>query len=129
LNTVEVEMMDNKQIINPEVLDKYGPSLKAILGQLVTAGFNDIQLQIDALNNLNGINEQDIMVRSAHSIKSCSAQVGGEKLSQFALIKEQQYISGNLETLDADITQFSQMFEELKQEMVGVLADRGVQND
>ena len=118
--------MDKKQILNPEILDNYAPSLKAILGQIVEAGFKDIQLQIDAMNNLNGLVDQDIMVRSAHSIKSCSAQVGGESLSGFALGKEQQYISGQLDTLADDIAMFSEMFECLKSEMVGILAERGV---
>jgi len=119
--------MDNKLIINPEVLDKYGPALKAILGKLVSAGFSDIQLQIEALIKLGGVVDQDVMVRAAHSIKSCSAQVGGEMLSCFALEKEQQYISGELDTLVEDIDIFSGMFESLKREMESVLLERGVQ--
>jgi len=119
--------MDNKLTINPEVLDKYGPALKAILGQLVSAGFSDIQLQLDALIKLDGVEDQDVMVRAAHSIKSCSAQVGGEILSCFALEKEQQYISGELGTLNGDIEIFSGMFENLKCEMENVLLERGVQ--
>jgi len=122
-----MESMDKKLILNPSILDSYAPSLQAILGKLVSAGFKDIQLQIDAMNNLNGCVSQDVMVRSAHSIKSCSAQVGGELLSDFALEKEQQYISGQLDTLAEDITIFSEMFDALKSEMVGVLAERGVE--
>jgi len=120
-------LMDNKQIINPEVLDKYGPALKAILGKLVSAGFNDIQLQLEALIKLGGVNNQDVMVRAAHSIKSCSAQIGGEMLSCFALKKEQQYMSGQLGTLNEDIELYTEMFDDLKREMEGVLFDRGIQ--
>ena len=119
--------MEDKKIINPEVLDKYGPALKAILGQLVTAGFSDIQGQLDALEKLGGVVDKDVMVRAAHSIKSCSAQVGGEILSCFALDKEQQYISGDLDSLNNDLAAFSEMFESLKQEMESVLLERDVQ--
>lgn len=120
-------LMDNKQIINPDVLDKYGPALKAILGKLVSAGFSDIQFQIEALTKLGGVVDQDVMVRAAHSIKSCSAQIGGEILSCFALEKEQQYISGELASLTEDLSEFSGMFDNLKREMQGVLLDRGIQ--
>jgi len=119
--------MNNKQIINPEVLDKYGPALKAILGKLVSAGFSDIQLQLEALIKLGGAGDQDVMVRAAHSIKSCSAQVGGEMLSCFSSEKEQQYISGELASLTEDIAVFSEMFDDLKREMEGVLSERGIQ--
>jgi len=119
--------MDNKQIINPEVLDKYGPALKAILGKLVNAGFSDIQLQLEALLKLGGVTNQDVMVRAAHSIKSCSAQIGGEMLSCFAMEKEQQYISGELGTLNEDIGVYTEMFDDLKREMEGVLLERGIE--
>jgi hypothetical protein len=119
--------MENKQVINPEVLDKYGTALTAILGKLVTAGFNDIQLQLDALKGLEGVVEQDVMVRAAHSMKSCSAQIGGEILSHFSAEKEQQYISGELGSLNQDLMLFSEMFDDLKREMKGVLLERGVQ--
>ncbi|MFT7185368.1 MAG: HPt (histidine-containing phosphotransfer) domain-containing protein [Pseudohongiellaceae bacterium] len=118
--------MNNQQIINPEVLDKYGPALTAILGKLVSAGFGDIQLQLETLIKLDGDVDKDVMVRAAHSIKSCSAQLGGELLSCFSLEKEQQYISGELETLSSDIAVFSEMFEDLKREMEGVLLERGL---
>jgi HPt (histidine-containing phosphotransfer) domain-containing protein len=120
-------LMDNKQVINPEVLDKYGPALKAILGKLVAAGFNDIQLQLDALKKLDGMVDQDVMIRAAHSIKSCSAQIGGEILSDFSAEKEEQYISGELTSLNQDVVLFSEMFEDLKYEMKGVLLERGIQ--
>lgn len=119
--------MENKQILNPVVLDSYGPALAAILGKLVSAGFGDIQLQIETLQNLGGETDKGVMVRAAHSIKSCSAQLGGEILSEFSMGKEQQYSSDDLSTLDADIGVFIEMFDDLKRAMDGVLVERGIE--
>lgn len=117
--------MENKSVLNSDVLDEYAPALSEILDQIIKAGFNDIQLQLECLTNQDGNVSKVAMVRCAHSIKSCSAQIGGELLAHFALQKEQQYQAGQLHTLKEDIVIFSQMFEELKTVMAEALAVRG----
>ena len=66
------------------------------------------------------------MVRAAHSIKSCSAQLGGELLSSYAAEKEQQYIADDLTSLTEDINEFTIMFGALKNEMERVIVERGI---
>ncbi len=106
---------------DPAFYDAMPDALKAIYPAMVEAGMKDIVEQSAILNSKESKAQDDALIRAMHSIKSCSAQLGGAELSHFAAEKEHAYLQGHTSSLTEDTERLMQLVTELDQALEAFL--------
>lgn len=111
--------------LDEDFLDALPKTLSDILPGMVEAGLTDIATQLEELKRHanSDINQTD-MIRCIHSIKSCSNQLGGAELAEFARNKEAEYSNEVPRQLEEDIDSLTILFSRFQRELLRYMAER-----
>ena len=84
--------------------------------------FEECSAMIDSIQQPGSEANIETMTRAAHSIKSTSAALGAQKLSQLAANIEARYASGDLTDWAADKKNLEMFFQSTKEEINRLMA-------
>jgi len=84
---------------------------------IIDAYFEECSSMIESLKQAGSENDIETMTRVVHSIKSSSAALGAQKISQLSASIEARYKSGDITGWVADKEQLEQYFQGTKEEI------------
>jgi histidine phosphotransfer protein HptB len=88
---------------------------------IIDAYFEECSSMIDNLKHAESEGDIETMTRAAHSIKSTSAALGAQKISQLAASIEARYASGDIKNWEADKAKLEQYFQGTKEEITRLM--------
>jgi HPt (histidine-containing phosphotransfer) domain-containing protein len=110
--------IDRRMLVKLQELQIEGEP--SILDKIITAYLESSTVLISQLHNCLAANDVQALQKSAHSLKSSSANVGAVKLSEMSKLLEQKCRRSQLENIEALITsieyEFVKVNEGLKKE-------------
>jgi len=84
---------------------------------IIDAYFEECSSMIESLKQAGSESDIETMTRVVHSIKSTSAALGAQKISQLSASIEARYKSGDITDWVADKKQLEQYFQGTKEEI------------
>jgi len=97
------------------------PGQPSIIRELVTVFIQTTTERLGVLNNSISNKNFDLLKRTAHTLKSSSATLGAEKMSQICLQIESSSTSGNLEAVSGLLNHLLREFETAKHELIRLI--------
>lgn len=89
---------------------------------IIDAYFEECSSMIESLEQAGIQGDIETMTRMVHSVKSSSAALGANKISELAANFEARYHSGDIANWEADKEQLQQYFQNTKEEINALMA-------